>query len=133
MKDETKQQLNEEIKKLPKNNQEAISSVDWLARCEEIGDIFSLDGEEIGSLQVEIGLALASVTNPAIIKENIESNVGLTADMAKKITVQVFDKIFIPISKKIEEGVKIKLKAMDIKWDQTIDFVTSGGDYSAFL
>ncbi|MFN4181577.1 MAG: hypothetical protein ACK4FA_02695, partial [Candidatus Paceibacteria bacterium] len=50
-----------------------------------------------------------------------------------KISDEVFDRIISPFSDKIESKVQWKMDIKNSKWDQNLDFITSGGDYSAFL
>ena len=133
MTEKLKQKITEEFKKLSKERLDAINSINWEEKTEEIANTFSLTGEELDNLQIETFLVFINVTDLALFKENIENNIGLTDDMAKKISVLAFEKIFTPIAKAMEQSVKNTMKSKNISWEETIDFITSGGDYSAFI
>jgi len=133
MTEKLKQKINEEILKLPKERQEAINVIDWGKITEEIGKKFLLTENEINNLQIETGLALVGLTDLDFYMTNIENNVGLTAGEANKITVETFDKIFTPIANKIESSIKNRLKSQKPRWNQVVNFIVSGGDYSNFI
>ena len=124
--------MREEIAKLPKENQEAINSINWGDIVEEIGVKFLLTDEEIDTLQQNSGLVLLGIERLDLIGSGVE-NMGETNENAKKITAEIFEKVFEPIANKIESFVKNKIKNTTPKWDQSVNFIISGGDYSNFV
>ena len=100
--EKTRQKIEEEIIKLPKNWQEAIHSLDWSKESEEIGKKYLLTESEINDLQIEIGLVITGLEEQELFGLNIENNVVLSKDEAEKITEEINQKIFEPILKKLE-------------------------------
>jgi len=133
MTEKLKQTIQEEIIKLPKEAQEAINSLDWTKIAEEIGKKHLLDESETNNFQVETLLVLVSLTNPEFYATNIENNVGTTKEEAENMANEVFEKIFAPIGDIIEENIKKNFKDKNPNWEQSLNFILSGGDYSAFM
>ncbi len=133
--------MNSEISKLSSGKQEAIRSVNWAAITEEISKYFSLTENQLNSFQTETGLVLVGFAEADEYTTNLETNAGITKIDSEKIAEEVLIKIFTPIAEKIEKfknielgmQVKEKMKSHDPKWDQRINFIVSGGDYSSFL
>lgn len=132
MKKELKQKINEQIAKLPKYNQEAINSIDWDDLSWKIGKKNLLTEDEINDLQIEISLVLFGLVDIETFIINIES-VGIENKESKKISKEIYEEIFKPIAEKMEVMVKDKIKSQNPKWDQRINFIISGGDYSNFV
>lgn len=133
MTENLKQQFKEEIEKLPREKQEAIAVFDWVNKTAEIGKNFSFSEDEINNLQLETGLVLFGLVNLKLFAPNIENNIGTTKDQSEKIAKEVLDKIFTPIVDKMEIGIKSKLGSRNPSWDERVNFIVSGGDYSVFL
>ncbi len=127
------QKIKDEILKLPKINRDAINSVDWVKKTEEVGIKFGLIDEEIERLQVETGLILTGLVNLNNFSFNIQNEIQLKEDDLKKITDEITEKIFKPVAIKIEDDIRNNLGSKQLNWKQTINFIISGGDYSAFL
>jgi len=119
MTDKLKQIIKEELSKLPKEAQEAINSLDWSSIIEEIGKKYLLNESEINHLQAETLTVLIGLTT--------------TKDDAEKIAAEATEKIFKPTSDVYIENIKKSGKDKNSKPKQTIDFILSGGDYSAFV
>lgn len=132
MTEQSQRQIEEEIIKLPKDNQEAINAVDWIKLAEEIGKKLSLTDEEINKFQVITGVALVGLINQNRYAFEIEK-IGLTAKEAQNIILEVTEKIMAPIAKKIENSIKKNILLKNPKWEQSVNFIVSGGDYSVFL
>ena len=131
--EQLKQKINEEILKLPKINQEAINSIDWGGISEEIGKKYLLTENEIHDFQTETGLVLIGLVGLDMYALNIEKNIGVSQEESEKIAKEAFDRIFKPIADIIEQDVKNKIKTQIPKWDQSVNFIISGGDYSNFI
>ncbi|MCX6752572.1 MAG: hypothetical protein NTZ87_03705 [Candidatus Nomurabacteria bacterium] len=133
MTEKLKQIIQDEIAKLPRETQEAINSLDWGSITEEIGKKYLFDESEINNLQVETLLVLVGLEDGNYYAQNIENEVGTSKEEAEKIAGEAFQKIFTPIGDLLEEKVKKNLKAKNPSPEQNLDFILSGGDYSAFV
>lgn len=132
MTEESKKRIEEEILKLPKENQEAINSINWINLTQEIGKKLLLTYEEISKLQVITGVVLVGLINQERYALEIE-NIGMTQVETQNIILEITKKIIEPIANKIESSIKTKVKIKTPKWDQSVNFIISGGDYSVFL
>ena len=133
MTEKLQQTIKEEVAKLPKDAQDAINAFDWIKVTEEIGKKYLLTDEETNNFQVETLLVLVGLTDPQFYPVSIENQVGTTKDDAQKMSDEATEKIFIPIANAIEENLKKNLKNNNLNPKQTINFILSGGDYSAFI
>ena len=133
MTEKLKQIAKEEIVKLPKEMQEAINAFDWASVAEAIGKKYLLSESELNDFQVETLLVLVGLEEGESYARNIENNVGTSREEAEKISDEAWQKIFVPIKNKIEENIKINLQNKKPTAEQTINFILSGGDYSAFI
>ena len=127
-----KQVINREVAKLPKENQEAINAFDWANIAEEIGKKYLLLVNEVNDLQVETLLVLIGLESDSFAL-NIENYVGTSKDEAEKIADEIGQKIFTPISDALVDKIKNGGKSQNAKPEQNLDFILSGGDYSAFM
>lgn len=132
MTENSQKRIEEEITKLPKENKDAINTVNWVALVEEIGKKLSLTNEEIDKLQTVTGVALVGLINQDRYAFEIE-NIGITKNETQNIILEVTEKIVEPIAKKIEDSIKKKMPLKTPKWDERVNFILSGGDYSVFL
>ncbi len=133
MTDKLKQTIKEEVGKLPKENQEVINTFGWEKISEEIGKKYLLTENEINDLQVETLLILVGLEDPDFYANNIENNVGASKDEANKISTEVFEKILTPINDAMIENIKKSGVSKNANAEQNLNFILSGGDYSAFL
>ncbi|MFA6257617.1 MAG: hypothetical protein WC671_01230 [Candidatus Paceibacterota bacterium] len=133
MTDKLKQTIKEEVAKLSKENQEVISTFGWENIAEEIGKKNLLLDDEINLFQAEILIVLAGLEDPNFFAQNIENNIGTSKTEAEKIAEEVNQKIFTPISEKILAKIKTSDKVKNASAEQNLNFILSGGDYSAFL
>ena len=133
MTEKLKQTIEEEIAELPKEGQEAISAVPWVKLAEEIGAKYNLAEEEIEDFQLETLLMLIGAVDAEFYAVNIENHVETTKDQAKNMADEAFQKIFMPIRNILEENIKKNLKNKNPSAAQNVNFILSGGDYSAFV
>lgn len=133
MTESLKKTTKEELLKMPKEWQEAVNDFNWEKISEEIGKKYSLLDSEVNNLQVEIMLTLTGIEQITELEVNILYNVVLVEEKAKKISEEIIEKIFTPIANKVEEIIKDSLKNKNIHWKQNLDFILSGGDYTAFI
>ena len=92
-----------------------------------------LSESEINDFQVETLLVLTGLTDPDLYPLNIENEVGVSKDEATKIADEVLQKIITPMAKIKEDSVKKSLREKEPGWQQNLNFIASGGDYSAFV
>lgn len=133
MTEKLKQTIEEEIAELPKEGQEAIGAVPWIKIAEEIGTKFNLTEEEIEDFQLETLLMLIGAVDSEFYAINIENQVGTTKDDAIQMAQETLEKIFSPINKIVEENIKKNMKNKKPSTEQTLNFILSGGNYSAFI
>ncbi len=133
MTEKLKQTIKEEVVKLPKEMQEAINAFDWVKITEEIGRKYKLSESEINDLQVETLLVLVGLEYGDTYAQNIEDNIGTSKDEAEKIAEEAFNKIFNPVNNIMEENIKKNLGNKNPNHEQNLNFILSGGDYSALM
>lgn len=133
MTEQLKQITKDELVKLPKEIQEAVNSLDWANLTEEIGKKYQLDNIKINKLQTEVLLVLVEVELLDNLKSNIINSSEIEVDDAEKISSELATKIFTPIANTLEILTKKKVKTWNPKWEQSVSFIVSGGDYSVFL
>ena len=133
MTEKLKQTIKEEIEKLPKENQKVITTFGWEKISEEIGKKYLLTESEINDFQVETLLILTGIQSLDSYSINIENEVGTSKEKASEMAGEMLQKIFIPINHLLVENIKKSERMKDPKWDQNLDFILSGGNYSSFL
>ncbi len=133
MTEKLKQISKEEITKLPKEMQEAINAVGWANISEQIGKKYSLNESEINDFQAQVLLVLLGLRDLEFFEIYIENDVETTKDQAANIANEASEKIFDPIANIIEENIKKNLGNKSVDWQQTVDFILSGGNYFSFI
>jgi hypothetical protein len=99
---ETKKQIEEHVKTLPKASQEALETANWEEEIRAIGYRHGLMLDEIDRLYAETLLALIGLTDPREYTDNIIDHVGVSQELAKKIITEAQFEIFEPIRKDVE-------------------------------
>ena len=133
MRDKLKEISKKEIEKLPKEMQDAINAFDWGGVVEEIGKKYSLDETKVHTLQVYTLLVLIGLDDINDYPLNIEKEVGTTKEEGVSIAGEVLEKIFTRVSDSMEEYIKKSGKSQHANWHQNLNFISSGGNYFAFL
>lgn len=133
MTEQLQQTIKEELIKLPIEMREAIRSSGWEEITKNVGGGYLLNEDEINNLQVEVLLVLVNAEYLSDLSINIEWRVEIDKKKAEKIAEELTEKIFTPISNKINEILKNSDKIKYSNWKQNINFIVSGGDYIAFL
>ena len=126
------EKMKEEVLKLPKENQVAINSFDWATEVEKICNKYQLRSTEINDVQTETGIFLLGLADFELFIINLEAT-GLTNSESAGIAREIMEKVFTPIGEKIETLIKGDLKNQIVRWDQSVNFIVSGGDYSNFI
>jgi len=125
--------IKEEMLSLPKEAQEAINAFGWEKISEEIGKKYLLDEDEINTFQLETASFLLGLVDEDAYPRNIEDEIGISKEEAEKISEEVFEKIFTPINDILIGNIKKNLNTKRPKLEQNVDFIISGGNYSALL
>ncbi|HEV7702346.1 MAG TPA: hypothetical protein VGO63_02805 [Candidatus Paceibacterota bacterium] len=133
MTEKLQQIIKEEVAKLSKEMQQAISSIDWIKITEELGKKYLLSESEVNDFRVETLLVLVGIRSANLYVGNLENEVGTSKNDAEKIATEVFEKIFEPIVNIMEEKIKKGLGSKKPTVEQNVNFIISGGDYSAFM
>lgn len=104
---ETDKLIEEQLKTLPPNLQQAVNAVPWKNLVQEIGRDNTLNAEQITALEQEMMLVIYGFENPQDYIVNLVREVGVSEDVAYTIAESVANKIFDPILKKSEELVRV--------------------------
>ena len=100
--------IEEQLKTLPPNLQQAINAVPWKTLVQEIGKAKTLDAEQIVALEQETMFIIHAFENPNDYVSNIVREVGVSEEVAYTIAESVANKIFDPILEKSEEHENAK-------------------------
>lgn len=128
-----KQDLKEHMNRLPKESQEVIASFGWEKISEEIGKKYFLIEDDINMLQANIGCVLVGLEEQDELAFNIEDDVGTSNADAYKMTEEIIEKILKPMVDILAQKIKKDFKDSEVDWQQNLDFILSGGDYTVFL
>lgn len=124
--------IQDKIKKLPKETGEAINAFDWEKTTGDIGKEYIHDDIGISILEALVGMVLAGIDYAYALPYNIEREIGITEEEAKKIYAELDQKVFKPIYEIMVQKIKAGLKDKKTTWLQNVEFVLSGGDYTVF-
>ncbi len=133
MTDKLKQIVAREVAKLPKEAQNAINSSDWGNTSEEIGKKYLFSEEEINDLQTITLTVLIGLGDFESMARDIESEIGTDQNEARKIAEEVEQRILILIYNNFEKNMRGSAKSKNPNWEQSVNFILSGGNYGAFL
>jgi hypothetical protein len=133
MTEKIKKTIDEQISKMPATLQEAVNSFDWIAIVYKIGEENKLLDEDINIITLETVLVMSNLIEPESFAKYIEDQIGFSKEDCIAIAKEIDLKVFKPISRKITEKIKDNLKNKTPDTQQNLNFVLSGGDYSAFV
>lgn len=125
--------IHDELANLPEKVQKGINSVEWVEICNKIGLKYLLTDDGINKLQTEVLLVLINMEYLDDLKLNIENHLEILKKDAENIAEDLVKQVFNPINNKIKEDIKNNLSYKNVSWNQTINFIVSGGDYTVFL
>jgi hypothetical protein len=128
-----KENIKEEFKMLPEKTQLVLNNFKFNKVFNEIGKKYYFTEDEIKKLEVETILVLIGLVHINLFSQNIINNMNISEKEMIEIKDEVFKKIFTPIAEKMELLIKDNLSTENISWQQRINFIVSGGDYSVFL
>jgi hypothetical protein len=101
-----KEDLIEPMSKLPTAMQQAINSIDWLRKCEEIGgkyniiDVKEVGHSELSELKAEVALVLVGLSDFYTLHDFIFNNLGGT--QSQELENDIVENIFSPIGEIFE-------------------------------
>lgn len=124
--------IKEMVEKLPKINQEAISSINWIKTTEDICLPYLLEEDEIRMVIIETALVLLGASDERDFVGKIEG-LGLSSPNQESLISKIKELVFIPIARFIETDYKKKIKGEGQEWSDRVKFILSGGDYSYFI
>ncbi len=93
----------ESYKKLPKDVQDAITSVDTADILRQIGDEKNMMIDKVGELADETGLVLLGFTHPSQFVSHLSERLGIEKSIAKEIAEEVNTRIFFPIRENLKK------------------------------
>jgi hypothetical protein len=99
----TKQIVQEQFNRLPKQIQDAITNSGWEQKIRSIARKYDLVVGEAGTLELETLLVMLGLENPKDYKKNIQREIGLSDEKANTIIKAVDEQIFKDIKKKLIE------------------------------
>lgn len=109
--DKTQEIIKEQLRKLPQNIRDAISSIDLGDKIRKIADKNMLHIDQAGDLETETVLVMLGLEPTADYKENIRRELNISRDRAQTITADIDKEIFMTIReslKRINPGTETK-------------------------
>ncbi len=140
---ETEKIIKKQIEKLPLEIRSLIANHVLENKISNIGKRNGLSEEQIGTLQVETNLIILGLVPTDEYQNELKDHLKIDslkldtviADMGKEILDGIQEKLNEIYNKLDEDDIKeIKenMKNKNQSWNQNVNFVLSGGDYSAF-
>ena len=133
MTEKIKQLVKEELYKLPKEMQQVIDTFEWEKIVEESCKKNNITEDKIFPIQIETVLVLVGLEFPEALAKHLEENTEITKEEAEAISKEVLVKVFDAMAKSLEEVIKKDLTNKVTSWQQNLDFILSGGDYTVFI
>ncbi len=99
----TKEQLLEMYRKLPKDLQDAIFSIDTAEAIRQIGEENKLMIDKIGELADETGLIMLGLTSPSQFIPHLTERLGVSRELARTIAQEINAKVFLPIRESLKK------------------------------
>lgn len=97
MENETEQIFEEQLKKLPKQVVDFLTSAEWSIDAEKIASNHNLSREESAAFEGEITLVLLGLTHPDEFTGILKKHLGLESSVAETLAKEVDEKIFATI------------------------------------
>jgi len=103
MDEETQKLIIEQIKQLPANIREAILSVDYKVKLQEITNRQRLLIDQAGKLETETTLVMLGLEPLSNYVDNIKEELQINETRAKEIALDISDNIFKPIRESLQQ------------------------------
>lgn len=97
MEEETDKILKDQLRKLPKEILDFISSTSWDTDLDEIGSLYNLSETERADFKREVTLVLAGLTHPDEFHTTLEQEVGIQGAVLDAIVNATEERIFAPV------------------------------------
>ncbi|MDO8517810.1 MAG: hypothetical protein Q7S26_00765 [bacterium] len=97
MEENLEAQIEKRLAELPEDIRAAVLAADLNKHVQEIGTKYQLHIDQQGTLGDEILLAMLGFTELDKLQEHIQTQVGVSGDVANKIVQEVSEQIFLPI------------------------------------
>ena len=110
MPDEIQNTINEQLQTLPPEIAQAIKSIDWATKINEIGQKYALHIDQLGILENEIVLVLIGLVNPDDFANQIRSRINLPEDKILQIEQDATSLIFAPVRQNLIDIYDEELK-----------------------
>src|SRR5262249_27999899 len=104
--DEVKARLKEKFNELPKVVQNAITSADIQKQLRAVADNHKLHLDQWGILENEVMMTLLGFQESQNLAANIQSEVGVSAEDAAVLAVEINKIVFEPIRAELERGLE---------------------------
>jgi hypothetical protein len=101
--DKTQEIIKEQLKKLPQNIRNAISSIDLGDKIRKIANKNMLHIDQAGDLETETVLVMLGLEPTADYKENIRRELNISRDRAQAITADIDKEIFMTIRESLKK------------------------------
>ena len=92
----------ERLAQLPKVVRDAIASSDIEKHLRSIADTYKLHLDQWQKLEDQVMMTLLAVHAPEELAQNIETEIGVSADMAKTLAADINAAVFQPIREELE-------------------------------
>jgi hypothetical protein len=103
MDEKTQKIIDEQIEKLPKDVREAIISVDFKTKLQEIAKRQKLMIDQGGKLEMETTLVMIGLEPLAYYVENLQRELEVSLMQAREIALDISENIFKPIRESLQE------------------------------
>ncbi len=100
------QQLAERFKTLPKVIQDVITSADVQKHLRELADIHKLHLDQWQALENEVMLTLLGLQPTQKLADNVQSEVGVSSDIAAALAGDISKIVFEPIRAELERSLE---------------------------
>jgi len=120
MRSYTNEQLIEFYKKLPKDLQEAILSVNTSSIIQNIGKKYILSIDKIGELADETGMVMVGITHPHNYISNLAQRLSVDKETARKIAEEINTQIFAKVRESLKKIHGISPATEEVKKEEII-------------
>jgi hypothetical protein len=133
--------IKRQMKKLPIEVRKLFVNLELSNRVENIGKKNGLNPEQIETLQTEVTLVMLGLVLPDDFPNELENNLKIDVVKLDNIVNDVRQQLFRDVKEKLEEAygkIEDDLEGAEniyenANWQQNLNFILSGGDYSAFI
>ncbi len=135
--------IKEQMKILPVEVIDVLASPAWTEKILNIGKKNGLNEEELGTLQLETSLVMLGLTHPDSYVEELKNHLKVSEIKTDNIVNEINRELSNGIREKLisifndslisKEEIKKNIQGKKTTFDQNLNFILSGGDYTVFL